>query len=243
MRRFFCNSKDISGDTINVTDLSLINHLRKVLRVKLNEKLVIFDDMANEYECAVERMLPQSIILKINTRITRAAETGARFTIACAIPKKSKFDDIIDKLTQLGAERIIPLQTERAIVKLDSHKEALRLGRWRKIALNASQQSQRKVLPLVEEVMTFEEALSGSSAFDLKLIPTLEGERKSIKDVLSGQRHNNILVLIGPEGDFSPKETALALKTGCVPVSLGELVLRVETAAVAVASYIRFSSL
>ncbi|PIP18804.1 MAG: 16S rRNA methyltransferase [Candidatus Omnitrophica bacterium CG23_combo_of_CG06-09_8_20_14_all_41_10] len=173
-------------------------------------------------------------------RIPGELNVKLRLTIACAIPKKSKFDDIVDKLTQLGVYRIIPLKTERVVVKLDKRKEELRSKRWNRIALSASQQSQRNNIPVVEPVQKFKDVLVRSKDFDLKLIPTLAGQRKSLPEViLSLLPMAKILVLIGPEGDFSDGEIKLALENGFIPVTLGDLVLRVDTAAIAVVSFIR----
>ena len=149
-------------------------------------------------------------------------------------------DDIVDKLTQLGIDRIIPLKTERVVVKLDKHKEALRVERWRKITRSASIQSHRNKMPVVEPIRTLAVLLSESDQFDLKLIPTLTGSRRKLKDCLEQVSVKNILVLIGPEGDFSDEEVGLAIKAGCVPVTLGDLVLRVDTAAIAVAAILNY---
>lgn len=162
-------------------------------------------------------------------------------TIACAIPKNARFDDIVDKLTQLGVGRIIPLVTERVVVKFDRKKEEARIGRWRKIAELASQQSQRNYIPVIAPVMDFKELLALAGDFDLKLIPTLSGQRKSLREIFSlSVPMSNILVLIGPEGDFSGEEVAAAKKSGFIPITLGPLVLRVDTAAIAIASFLRF---
>ena len=125
------------------------------------------------------------------------------------------------------------------IVKLDKHKRLSRQERWKKIALNASLQSQRNTLPILEPIKNIKGLLSDSGSFDLKLIPTLIQERKPLKETLEESKSKNILVIIGPEGDFTSDELGLAKKMGCIPVSLGDLVLRVETAAVAVVSFIR----
>lgn len=163
--------------------------------------------------------------------------------MTCAIPKKAKFDDIVDKLTQLGVSRIIPLITQRVIVKLGQEKEERRLKRWRRIAESASQQSQRHDIPLIGGVQDFKKLILESENFNLKLIPTLFGKRKSIKEALSSLMPSSldkakILCLIGPEGDFSKEEVDIAKKAGFVPISLGDLVLRVDTAAIALASYL-----
>ncbi len=151
-------------------------------------------------------------------------------------------DDIIDHLTQLGVARIIPMLTERVVVKLDEAGKETRLKRWQKIALNAAGQSQRNSLPSIDAVTDIADILSQSQDYDLKLIPHLTGEKKHIKDVIIGAAQKNVIVLIGPEGDFTPGEVEMALKAGFLPVSLGDTVLRVATAAVAVAGYIKFAA-
>jgi 16S rRNA (uracil1498-N3)-methyltransferase len=112
---------------------------------------------------------------------------------------------------------------------------------WEKIAINAAKQSKRTMLPLIDSLREIKDILSQTGDFDLKIIPTLSESTKPLKDVLGDKRYRNILVIIGPEGDFTPDEVDLAKKAGCIPVSLGNLVLRVETAAVAVAGFFRFT--
>lgn len=241
MQRLYCPTRNILGDKIIIDDKDQVHHAKNVLRLKLNEKAIIFDDKGNEYKSVLGKVLATSMIFEIKERRKIIPKTSnIKVTVACAIPKASHMDGIIDKLTQLGVDRIVPLETERVIVKLNRHKRILRQERWKKIALNASQQSQRNTLPILEPIKNVKEFLSNSGDFDLKLIPTLIEDRKPLKEVLDAPKPKNILVLIGPEGDFTPKELELAKKSGCIPVSLGDLVLRVETAAVAVASFIRF---
>lgn len=241
MHRIYCPSQDISAVRIHVSDKGLVHYLRDVLRVKDKEAITVFDGSGNEYRTQVESLSVQNITLKIKGKKDAVAGKGCSLTIACAVPKRSKLDDIIDKLTQLGVDRIIPLKTHHVIVRLNKHKEAIRRKRWEKIAQSASQQSQRNTLPAVDAVKDFRELLLEAKNFDLKLIPTLKGKRKSLKDILKDSAPKNILVAIGPEGDFSNQEVRLAQAAGFIPVSLGEWVLRVETAAVAVAGYLGIS--
>jgi 16S rRNA (uracil1498-N3)-methyltransferase len=173
------------------------------------------------------------IIINIFGRIGRPESKRPFITIACAIPKQTKMEDIVDKITQLGADRLIPLITERVIVKLDQHKKDLKLSRWQKIAIQASEQSGRKTLPVISPVMTFTEALSETNGCRLKLIPTLEGRRKHIREIMRSETPGSVAAFIGPEGDFTPREVAAAQQHGFTPVSLGETVLRVDTATIA----------
>jgi len=240
MHRLYCPSQSISDNKIILEDKDQVHHARDVLRLKENEEIMIFDEKGNEYCSILEESLPEGMVFKIKKKknfIPNPAKV--KLTVACAIPKDSRMDGIIDKLTQLGVDRIIPLETERVIVKLDKHKKILRQQRWNKIALNASQQSKRDTLPILEPVKKIKEFLSDPGSFDLKLIPVLIGQRKPLKEALKNSKPKNILVMIGPEGDFTLGELELAEKAGCIPVTLGDLVLRVETAAVAVAGFIR----
>jgi len=239
MQRLYCPSQNISSNKISIDDKEQIHHARDVLRLKEGEEVIIFDDKGNEYRSTLIEYLPKNMAFKIKeTKKPNPEPTKVKITIACAIPKGSRMDEIIDKLTQLGVERIIPLETERVIVKLNKQKRILRQERWKKIALNASLQSQRNALPIIEPIKNIGQLLSDSGSFDLKLIPTLSGERKLLKEVLKECKPRNILVLIGPEGDFTHEEINLAKKAGFIPVSLGNLVLRVDTAAIAIASFL-----
>lgn len=243
MYRFFCPDKNISTNTIIIDDKEQIHHARDVLRIRPKDKAIVFDDKGNEYDCIIEEISSKVVLSIKNMRLAAEKDKTVKITVACAMAKKSKIDEVIDKLTQLGLDRVIPLETERVVVKLDKNTRESRLRRWRKIALNASQQSQRSTLMVIEPIKNIKELLAGSQDYDLKLIPTLSGERKPLKEILAHLKPRRILILIGPEGDFTPEEVSLAKKCGCIPVSLGDLVLRVETAAVAIVSYIRFSFL
>ena len=238
MNRFYCPNPVVSQDTIIITDKDKAHHIKRVLCLRLKEKVLLFDKQGIEYHCVIKG-LDEKVTLRVIKKILPDKNNpGINLTLACAIPKKAKFDDIIDKLTQLGVDRIIPFISQRVVVKLDLKKQEARHNRWIRIAESASQQSQRNSIPLVDPVRKFDELLAISGDFDLKLIPTLGGVRKKLKDVLSLPAFN-MLVLIGPEGDFSEDEVRAAKDAGFIPVSLGELVLRVDTAAIALAAVIK----
>jgi len=242
MHRFPCSSKNISQDKIIIIEKEQLHHMKNVLRLSEDDEVIIFDEKGNEYICLIDKIADTKAILNIKNKLSSKKERGVRITVACAIPKKSKMDDIIDKLTQLGVERVIPLLTERVVVRLDKNKSSLRLARWRKIALNATLQSQRKSVVCIDPLKSMKDLLAESlDEFDLKLIPTLIGERKPLKELLTKTWPKNVLIFIGPEGDFTEEEVTLAMRAGCIPVSLGDLVLRVETAAVAITAYISLS--
>lgn len=242
MNRFFIDKVGIKDKLIILNDALQLHHLRDVLRIKPLEELAVFDNSGNEYICVLLEVGAEAAKLEIREK-KASRDSGVSVTVACAIPKKVKMDDIVDKLTQLGVECIIPLETERVVVRLDKQKKIGRLQRWEKIALSAAKQSQRSRLAQIKPVSVLREVLSCTDEFDLKLIPTLEGRRRTLKEVigLEGKRAKKIIVLIGPEGDFTRAEVALAEKAGFLPVSLGRQVLRVDTAAIAVVSFIKLN--
>ncbi|MFH0855048.1 MAG: RsmE family RNA methyltransferase [Candidatus Omnitrophota bacterium] len=265
MNKFFCKDSDMQEDKINISNKEDVHHIKNVLRLKQGGKVEVSDESGNVYACEIFRIDDNVHLVVKNKICSTGIDRGIELTVAVAIPKKAKIDDIIDKLVQLGVRRVIPLKTERVIVKLDKQKEADRFLRWKKIALCAAKQCKRSDLAVIEPVRSFKDVVADSSRFDLKLIPYLGGERRTLRDVLAkgdvstflepGARKvettpfalksrnvplfSKVMVLIGPEGDFSEEEVQLALSAGFIPVTLGSLVLRVDTAAIAVAGFIR----
>jgi 16S rRNA (uracil1498-N3)-methyltransferase len=238
MRRFFVPGK-VDGGIITITEPDQLHHIKDVLRLKTGQGIEVFDGQGNAYSGLISELGKKEIRLTVSEKRVFPPH-GTKLAIACAIPRNVQMDDIVDKLTQLGTDIIIPLMTERVVARSEKNQEA-RLERWLKIASNASEQSQRTRLPEIKEIMSVSEVVDFSATFDLKLIPTLEGQRSTLKDVLKERLSTSILALIGPEGDFTPGEVERAVKSGFKAVSLGELVLRVDTAAIAVASFLRLS--
>ncbi len=230
----------IQDDNATLTDAAQLHHIRDVLRLKVNDAVTIFDGTGHEFNGGITSINKKQAVFKL-TPLQKQQSNKIALTIACAIPKGSHMDDIIDHLTQLGVKRIIPMRTDRVVVKLDDAKSEARLKRWQKIAQSAARQCQRSDVPIITPVTDIEKVIADSQNFNLKLVPHLTGKRKPIKGILFKSSYKNIIVLIGPEGDFTPAEVELALHNGFTPVSLGDTVLRVATAAIAVAAYIRLA--
>jgi len=239
MHRFYAPSKNISGGSLVINDKEQVGHISRVLHLKVHEEVSVFDDKNNDYLCLIKEITKGSVAMSIIKKRPGEVSGKLMIAIACAIPKNVKMDTIVDKLTQLGVDEIMPLVTERVIVKLDKDKEAKRVSRWRKIALAAAKQSQRSSQPRIDNILSLKEALDKCGGFELRLFGALTGERRPLKEALSGARPKNIFVLIGPEGDFTPREAELIREAGCTGVSLGELVLRVDTACIAALSFLR----
>lgn len=240
MQKYHILSRCVGPETITIVDKSQIHHIVTVARLREGERVGFFDEAGAEYVCTMDSVTKDALTLRILERTKAVSQARAVLTVACAIPKNTKFEDVIDKLTQLGVDRIIPLMTERVVVRLNAQKARLRHMRWQRIVQAASRQCQRPVMPRLDEVTKFKDIIT-CSEYDLKLIPHLTGKRQSIAQVVSRAAYRNILMLIGPEGDFSPEEINSALDAGFIPVTLGSTVLRVDTAAIAAAAYVRLN--
>lgn len=236
MNRFYVDEQ-ITGKTVSVSSQKQLHHLKNVLRLKAGDEVMVFDKEGNEFIAAISSLESKGAVLALKEK-KLPVPRKVKISIACAIPKQSRMDDIMDKLTQLGVDQIIPLVTERVLIKAEEVKDT-RVVRWNKIVRSAAEQSGRNVLPVISSVMDLSEVLKQAAEYDLKLLPTLTENGRPIKEVLTGTSPASILAIIGPEGDFSPREVQSALEGGFYPVSLGSTILRVETAAIAVASYLR----
>jgi 16S rRNA (uracil1498-N3)-methyltransferase len=239
MHRFHIDRK-IEAETFSITDPSTLHHMRDVLRLKAGGDVAVFDIAGTRLISSIVRLDSKEAVLTVKER---AAATSSDFslTVACAIPKKGGIDEIIDGLTQLGIHSIIPMLTERVVARPDAASASAKLQRWQRIARSAAEQSARSDVPIIQPVTEFNKVIDSTGAYDLKLIPHLEGEKKHIRQVLGNFVQGDIIIIIGPEGDFTPAEVETAVKAGFVPVSLGETTLRVATAALVAAAFIMLS--
>ena len=155
------------------------------------------------------------------------------------IPKKDKFELIIQKAVELGVYEIVPVMTDRVVVKLeDANKEEKKLERWQTIAKEAAKQSGRGLIPVIKPVHDFSAAITAMSKMDLALIPYEKaGDMNYTRDILCElSRYSSIGVFIGPEGGFSDEEISKAIQNNIKPITLGKRILRTETAGLAILS-------
>ncbi len=209
------------------------HHAIHVLRLKAGDTVNIFDGRGHEAQCTIAEVGKDSVRLTILQK-SNTPPLPRRITLAQAVPKKN-MDLIVQKATELGAAAIVPLISERTVVQLD--EDAKKLDRWRAIALDACKQCGNNWLPEIQPPQKAKDFLSALGKFDLKLIASLQPDSKLLKQILSSaspiqaSASPSVLILVGPEGDFTPAELSLAKSSGCLPLSLGPLVLRAETAA------------
>jgi 16S rRNA (uracil1498-N3)-methyltransferase len=242
MHRFYLPNllrSDLSADRQSRSRQTLVltsgeaHHAVHVLRLKVGDELTLFDGRGHEAQCMITETARDTVRL---TALQHSTTQHLRclITLAQAIPKKS-MDLIVQKATELGVAAIVPLISERTVTKLASKDS--RMERWREIALEACKQSGNNWLPEIHPPQKVSGFLSSLGKFDLKLIASLQSDAKPLKSILSTtpllhqSTTRSVLLLIGPEGDFTPAELDLARSVGCIPLSLGPLVLRAETAA------------
>lgn len=232
MQRYF--AKDKVNNKIILLD-SDIHHIKKVMRMNINDNIeVIYDKKL--YLCKIIDNYDIEIVNEIN----EDNELNVDVTVAIGMVKEQKFDLILQKLTELGVKEIIPLVMERSIIKLDKSKIDKKVERWNSICKEASEQSKRNIIPKVNLPMTLNELVKLN--YDKKLVCSVKQKDNFINKYLQFKdEYVKMIIVIGPEGGVSDKEEEFLNNNDFISVSLGSRVLRVETAAIYVASVINYS--
>ena len=220
----------IHGDSITITDDSTLHHLLHVLRLSVGDRLECFDGQGRIYAGSVIRRARRELTVTID-RTTEESPAPVAITLAQALIKPERFEWAIQKATELGVARLMPMMTSRTAVRPRAER-AQRLARWQRIAEEASSQCGRATVPIIEEPQAFERILEQLRGRPAILFTLLEGSPLE-EHLLDLKGACEAAILIGPEGDFSPEEVALATQRGIRTARLGGLVLRSETAAIA----------
>jgi 16S rRNA (uracil1498-N3)-methyltransferase len=236
MHRFYIPPDQWNPDALVLSETEA-HHARDVLRLKAGDKVVVFNGRGREITAVMESVAKNEVDLRKLTE-TETAPLRCRIALGQAIPKGKNMDLIVQKAVEIGAAEIFPIISERTIVDLDPETAQQKQTKWQTIAIEAAKQCGQNWLPQVHLPAKLKEFFATSQAFDLRLVGSLQPGALHLKKILSDysseHRHlpENILMLIGPEGDFTPAEIALARSHGCIPLTLGPIVLRVETAAI-----------
>lgn len=217
---------------ITIDDPRDLHHLVRVLRIKSGEELECFDGQGWTYRGRVTHVGAQQLRVCVDHR-TQEPAARLRLTLAQSLIPPARFEWVLQKATELGAARITPVITSRTTVRPSPRGATHRMARWRRIVTEAAAQCGRATLPVVEEPQRFEAVVKTLSS-RYALLLTLAGSGVPLGEHLKRLGGAaEVVILIGPEGDFSPEEVSLAQRAGAHPVSLGKTVLRSETAAIA----------
>ena len=213
------------------------HHARDVLRMKRGDRAVLFNGRGREITAEIVDLTGYEVRLR-KLHETETPPFRCRITLGQAIPKGKNMDPIVQKAVEIGAAEIAPLISERTIVDLGPEGAEQKKTKWQQIVIEAAKQCGQNWLPQVHPPRKLKDFFSHAGDFDLRLIGSLQPDAIHLKKILTDytdqhrDRPRNVLMLVGPEGDFTPAELGLAKTNGCLPITLGPIILRVETAAI-----------
>lgn len=219
------------------------HYAQRVLRSEPGDEVNLFDGAGRTGRGQVTGIGHHAMTIDLLEQTT-APRPLPHVHLAQALPKGKKMDWIIEKVTELGVARIIPMQTRHAVMQAEGVRAERKVARWQEIAKSATRQSGQAWMPLIEPVTRMRDLLDPASSRAGKiLLCSLAAGARDLKQVLSATElvaDGRLLLLVGPEGDFSLGETQAALEAGALPVCLGSSVLRTETAAIYTVAAIRY---
>jgi len=244
MHRFYLPPESCLGDSLRLHGREA-HHALHVLRLVRGARVTILDGVGNTLHCEVENPVKDSLALAVRERHSTPAPS-CPLTLLVAVPKGKIIEDIIQKSVELGVQCVVPLLTERVVVQLDAAGAAARRDKWRQVAIEAIKQCGAAWLPRVELPQTIQTFLARGETIELPLVGSLQTERRHPREWLQAFRHlhgrlpRNAGIWIGPEGDFTRSELQTIEASGAHPITLGELTLRVETAAIYCLSFLHY---
>lgn len=240
MRDFFLGPNSVCGDTVTVSG-ELYRHMARVLRLKEGAEVRLTDDGGRRYSGIIEEVGAKQLTVRITAEEKAAQqEEGVRITLYQGLPKGEKLELILQKCTELGISEIVTFEGARSVVKLTGERGASRLGRYEKIVQEAARQSGRVSAPKVAIGGKLDVVLRESD-HAVKLL-LWEGEQTNgLREALAAhEAPGSVAIVVGPEGGLGPEEVAQAVACGFTPVTLGQRILRTETAGLAMVSILQF---
>ena len=235
MPRFYCSTTLSIGLALDLP-AGAARHVQ-VLRMQPEMTITLFDGQGGEFEAVIERMGKSSVAVQVTAHHLIEREAPLAVHLALGVPANERMDWLVEKATELGVASIQPLMTERGVLRLASERATKKQAHWQAIAHAACEQSGRNRVPQIHAVKTFNEYLAEQKNAVLenttRVILSLSSGSTALVEAISSKGCEAIYVLSGAEGGLSPAEESKALATGYQPVTLGNRVLRAETAAIA----------
>jgi len=239
MPRFYVSQPHIEKDMLRIEG-NEVKHIRRVLRLKAGDEIVVFDGSTKEYAGMIVEDRPSSVVIRIDSILSSGKESPLEITLAQSVLKGEKMDYLIQKATELGVKEIIPFFSSRSVPQLEKSKSLRRHHRWEKIAIEASKQCGRGVIPKIEVLQDYSEMLQNIPPNFLRLI-LWEKEGTRVKEALAGSGEKiKIFFIVGPEGGLSQEEVNLSREKGFIPITLGKRILRSETASLSLLSILQY---
>jgi len=240
MRSFFLGDNEVTGDLVTVTG-ELYRHMARVLRLKEGSEVTLTDHAGRRLIGCIETVGAKSLTVRISASESSAeAAAGLRITLYQGMPKGDKLDLILQKCTELGISEVVTFEGERSVVKLSGERSAARLWRYEKVVQEAARQSGRRSVPTVRIGGNLQQVLMEAGQ-TVKLL-LWEGEQTTrLRETFAAHpAPESVAIVVGPEGGLSPREVEQAVSCGFTPVSLGQRILRTETAGLAMVSILQF---
>lgn len=240
MNRFYHPNPLNINQTIILNDFAA-RHALKVMRVKLNDSLILFNGDGSDYLGKITQIKKHELKITIQTNEKISHESPVQITLIQSLSSNEKMDWIIQKTTELGIFSIQPILSERSIIKLNQNRIEKKLSHWQQVAISSCEQCYRAKIPIIHKPQTFMHFLNQENKFSkntLKLILSPNANKGTIE--LPSNPPEEILILVGPEGGFSDKEIQKASDVGFYPIKLGPRILRTETAPVSILSILQY---
>jgi 16S rRNA (uracil1498-N3)-methyltransferase len=232
MHRFYIPPAQWNPDALALVG-GEAHHALDVLRLGVGERVVAFNGEGVEATSEIVAVGGGEVKLRA-LQVAKTPPLPCAITLGQAVPKGKNMDLIVQKATELGASAIVPLLSERTVVQLEDGDAERKREKWQGVAVEAAKQCGQNRVPRVAAPVSPKAFFRGEPRYDLMLVASLQPGALHLKRVLAecARPPLSALVLVGPEGDFTPAEIALALGAGCRPITLGPIVLRTETAAI-----------
>ena len=233
MPRFFMAGGNFAGGTVLITGADAEH--AKVLRLKIGDSIVVCDGEKTDHRCTIRRITPEEVEAEVVEAVPCPAEPSVRCTILAGLPKQGERSDfIVQKCTESGASEIVFFVSHRCVARPDEKGLEKKLARWQRIAEEAAKQSGRGIIPQVRYTADYVSVLNDALHTDLPLFMYETGERETIRDAIehAAQPVVSAAIITGPEGGFAEFEADMARKLGMHICSMGERILRCETAPV-----------
>jgi 16S rRNA (uracil1498-N3)-methyltransferase len=235
MELYFTDKKNIFSTYLRITGAEA-HHISRVMRHKIGDMIYVTDGNSNEYQTMLKKIDHKTIEASIINKTRNAREPLAKISLAQAMIKGSHFDLIVEKTTELGVYKIIPIKTERTIASLSANK----LERFQKIMLAAVKSSTRTHIPSLQKPITLENLFPAFADYDLVVLAYEDEKNLRLADIIKDRFYTNILLIIGPEGGFTKNEIAQAQSYGAQSITIGNRRLRAETAAITALSILLY---
>ena len=229
--RFFVSESGFEEQEVRLS-AEQAHQVCHVLRLKAGDAIVVLDNAGNEYDVTLATVTKKETKGKIISQRPASGEPRVRMTLFQSLLAREKFEWVLQKGTEIGVTRFVPVQTERSIVRA-KQIDTKKLTRWRRILTEAAEQSHRGRIPEIDAALTWSETLPQFAHFDRSLIAATSGQTYALREALpsADKPPASIAILIGPEGGFSDNEVRQLRDNGATPINLGPRILRTETAA------------